>query len=223
MPSTYSTNLRIQLIPTGDQAGVWGASTNTNLGSVIEQAITGYQSISITSANQALTYADGAPDESRNAILNLTTTTTAAFSVYVPPVNKTYIIKNASLYTATIYCSSSFGNTTPGGAGVAIPAGKTAMVWTSVTNVQDQISYISGTLQVAGGVTAALTGNVTGNVAGNLTGSVSAGAGTIQTTNYTITEVGGVLYFKNGATNIAKLDSTGNLTVLGNVTAYGTV
>lgn len=219
MASTYSTNLRIQLITTGEQAGVWGASTNTNLGSVIEQAITGYETISITSANQALTYADGAPDQARNAILNLTTTTAAAFNVYAPPVDKTYIIRNSSSYTATIYCSSSFGNTTPGGAGVAIPAGKTAMVWTNITNVQDQINHISGALSVTGGVTAALTGNVTGN----LTGNVSAGAGTIQTTNYTITEVGGVLYFKNGATNIAKLDSSGNLTVLGNVTAYGTI
>lgn len=223
MASTYSTNLRIQLITTGEQAGVWGASTNTNLGSVIEQAITGYEAISITSANQALTYADGAPDQARNAILELTTTTTAAFNVYVPPVDKTYIIKNASSYTATVYCSSSFGNTTPAGAGVAIPAGKTAMVWTDVMDVQDQLSHISGALSVAGGVTGALTGNVTGNVAGDLTGSVNAGAGTIQTTNYTITEVGGVLYFKNGATNIAKLDSSGNLTVLGNVTAYGTI
>ncbi len=219
MASTYSTNLRIQLITTGEQAGVWGASTNTNLGSVIEQAITGYETISVTSANQALTYADGAPDQARNAILELTTTTIAAFNVYVPPVDKTYIIKNSSSYTATIYCSSSFGNTTPAGAGVAIPAGKTAMVWTDVMDVQDQLNHISGALSVAGGVTAALTGNVTGN----LTGNVSAGAGTIQTTNFTITEVGGVLFFKNGATDIAKLDASGNLTVLGNVTAYGTI
>jgi len=52
---------------------------------------------------------------------------------------------------------------------------------------------------------------------------VAAGAGTIATTNFTITEVGGVLYFKNGSTNIAKLDASGNFTALGDVTAFGSV
>jgi len=53
----------------------------------------------------------------------------------------------------------------------------------------------------------------------NTTGS----SGSLATTNFSIEESGGVLYFKHGATNIAKLDSSGNWTVLANLTAYGTV
>jgi hypothetical protein len=132
--STYSPSLRIELITTGDQAGTWGTTTNTNMGTLIESAIAGYTSVSITSASQALTALNGAADQSRNMTLALTTTTTAAFSVFAPPAEKTYVIYNASLYTATIYNSTVLGNTTAAGTGVAIPAGKTMAVWSDGTN-----------------------------------------------------------------------------------------
>ena len=132
--STYSPSLRIELITTGDQAGTWGGTTNTNLGTLIESAIAGYTSVSVTSANQALTALNGAADESRNMTLALTTTTTANFAVYAPPAEKTYIIYNASSYAATIYNSTVIGNTTAAGAGVTVPAGKTMTVWSDGTN-----------------------------------------------------------------------------------------
>jgi len=74
-----------------------------------------------------------------------------------------------------------------------------------------------------GNLTGNVTGNVTGNINGNVTGNVSAGAGTISTTTWSISEVGGILYFKSGGVSKAKLDASGNLTVVGNITAYGTV
>jgi hypothetical protein len=132
--STYSPSLRIELITTGDQAGVWGGTTNTNLGTLIESAIAGYTSVSITTANQALTALNGAADQSRNQTIALTTTTTAAFAVYAPPAEKTYVIYNASAYAATIYNSSVIGNTTAAGTGVVVPAGKTVTIWSDGTN-----------------------------------------------------------------------------------------
>jgi hypothetical protein len=81
MPSTYSPNLRIELIANGEQSGTWGTTTNTNLGTLIEDAISGYVSVSVISANQALTAVDGGADQSRNMIINLTTTTSAVFNV----------------------------------------------------------------------------------------------------------------------------------------------
>jgi hypothetical protein len=132
--STYSPSLRIELITTGDQAGVWGGTTNTNLGTLIESAIAGYTSVSITSADQALTALNGAADQSRNQTIALTTTTTAAFAVYAPPAEKTYVIYNASAYAATIYNSSVIGNTTAAGTGVVVPAGKTVTIWSDGTN-----------------------------------------------------------------------------------------
>lgn len=140
--STYSPSLRIELITTGDQAGTWGNTTNSNLGTLVESAIAGYTSVSITSANQALTALNGAADESRNQTIALTTTTTAAFNVYAPPAEKTYIIRNASAYTATIYNSTVIGNTTAAGTGVAIPAGKTFSVWSDGTNFAAQINHL---------------------------------------------------------------------------------
>jgi hypothetical protein len=155
--STYSPSLRIELITTGDQAGTWGNTTNTNLGTLVESAIAGYVSVSITSANQALTALNGAADQARQQTIALTTTTGANFAVYAPPAEKTYVIYNASAYTATIYNSTVIGNTTAAGAGVAIPAGKTMTVWSEGTNFAFQNTHIIGTL----------VGNVTGNLTGN--------------------------------------------------------
>ncbi len=169
--STYSPSLRIELITTGDQAGTWGNTTNTNLGGLIESAIAGYVSVSVTSANQALTALNGAADQSRNMTIALTTTTGANFAVYAPPAEKVYVIYNASSYTATIYNSTVIGNTTAAGAGVAIPAGKTMTVWTEGTNFYFQNTHIIGT--VVGNVTGNLTGNVTGDVSGTATNATN--------------------------------------------------
>lgn len=244
MPSAYSPDLRIELIATGDQSGTWGTTTNTNLGTLLEDAISGLASVSITAASQALTIANGAVDQARNAAIAVTTTTAANFEVFIPPVTKLYAFKNNSAYVATVYASTVAGNTTAAGTGVAVPAGKSVLLRCDGSNVVNQIDYVVGafgvggtltatafagpltgnvTGNITGNVTGNLAGNVTGNVTGNLVGSVAAGAGTITTTNFTFTEVGGVLYIKNGATNIAKIDASGNMTVLGNVTAYGTV
>lgn len=169
--STFSPSLRIELIDTGSQAGVWGTTTNTNLGTLIESAIAGYVSVLVTSANQAFTALDGAADQARNMSIALTTSTTDVFNVYAPPAEKTYVIYNASAYVATIYNSTVRGNTTAAGAGVAIPAGKTMTVWSDGTNFRLQNTHIVGT--VVGDVTGNVVGNVTGNVAGQLDGTIT--------------------------------------------------
>ena len=140
--STYSPSLRIELITTGTQAGTWGNTTNTNLGGLVESAIAGYVSVSITSANQALTALNGAPDQSRHMTIALTTSpaVTSAFNVYAPPAEKTYVIYNASAYAATIFNSTVPNGTSPavGGVGVTIPAGRTVTVWSDGTNFSAQ-------------------------------------------------------------------------------------
>lgn len=162
MPSTYSPNLRIELIATGEQAGTWGSTTNSNLGTLIEDAISGYISVSITSADQALTANNGAADQSRNMVINLTTTTSANFNVYIPPADKVYVIRNASAYSATVYCSTVLGNTTAAGTGVTIPAGRETLVFADGTNVAFSIDHLSSLtlvtdLAVADGGTGAST------------------------------------------------------------------
>jgi len=77
MASTYSNNLRLELIGTGDQAGTWGNTTNNNLGTLIEKAISGSVSVTVSAANTALTALNGADDQSRNMMLVLDTSTGA--------------------------------------------------------------------------------------------------------------------------------------------------
>jgi hypothetical protein len=179
MSSTASQILRLELIGTGDQVGTWGNTTNTNLGTLLEGAIAGLASVSVTSANQALTATDYAADQARMAILTLTTTTSANFSIYAPPVSKTYVVYNNSAYDATIYNSTVLGNTTAAGTGITIPAGKILSVWSNGTNFYKQSNLlvslttdVSGTLPIANGGTGQTTAQAALNT---LAASTSSG------------------------------------------------
>jgi len=279
--SSYSPDLRIELIDSGAQAGTWGTTTNNTFAYLLEAAIAGYQTVSVIASSQALTYINGASstagdNQSVYAMLRFTTTTGAAFSVYAPPVSKAYIIYNNSGYTATIYNSTVIGNTTAAGSGIAISNGNRVMVFSDGTNFYDlQAQNLTGTLAIANGGTGQVTANAafnalapsqasangkylksngtntawdqidisTGDITGTLpvvnggTGvTTSTGTGnTVRSaspsltgtiglgTNWSVTESGGVLYFAYGGTNKMKLDPSGNMTVTGNVTAYGSV
>jgi hypothetical protein len=172
MPSTYSPNLRIELIATGEQSGTWGSTTNTNLGTLIEDAISGYVSVSVTSSDQALTAINGVPDQSRNMVVNLTTTTGANFNVYIPPVEKFYVIRNSSAYNATIYCSTALGNTTPAGTGVTVIANSTTIIFSDVINVVTALNYLPTALGAVSGGTGQNTLTANNVLLGNGTSGV---------------------------------------------------
>ena len=164
MASTYSPALRIELIGAGDQAGTWNTTTNSNLGTIIESAIAGYVAVSVTSANQAFTALDGAADQARNAVIALTTTTTANFAVYAPPQEKTYVIYNTTAYIATVYNSTVLGNTTAAGLGVAVAAGGKVAMFSDGTNFRTtDAGSFSGILPVVNGGTGVATSTGTGN------------------------------------------------------------
>jgi hypothetical protein len=127
MASTYSS-LKIELIGTGDQAGTWGSTTNTNLGTALEQAITGTVDITFASADVTLTLTDtNAAQNARALRLNLGGTTGAARNLIVPAIAKQYIVNNGTADTITIKNSS--------GSGVAVPTGVTLTVFNNATDV----------------------------------------------------------------------------------------
>jgi hypothetical protein len=277
MSSTYSSSLRIELIGSGDQAGAWGATTDSNLAYVLDTSIAGYQAVPITSTSQALTYVNG-PSSTANlnqavyAMLGFTGAS-ANSSVYAPPASKQYILWNNTSYTITIYNSTVIGNTTAAGTGVTLAAGDKIMVWSDATNFYElKAQNLTATLPISKGGTGqttqqaainALAGTQTNNrvlrsdgtnttlsqvvlttdVTGTLpvanggtgvTASTGSGSNVLSAspsltgtvglgTNWSVTETAGVLYFAYSGTNKAKIDSSGNLTVVGNVTAYGTV
>ena len=141
--STFSPSLRLTLITTGDQAGSWGNTTNTNLGTLLESAIAGVVTVPVTSTNQAFTALDGAADQARNMVIELTSALGSNFAVYAPPVEKTYVIRNTSAFTATIYNSTVLGNIIAAGTGVGVPPGKTMTVWSNGTNFRVQNDHLT--------------------------------------------------------------------------------
>jgi hypothetical protein len=172
MASTYSPILRTELIGSGDQAGTWGSTTNSNFQYIFESAIAGYVAVTVspTSNNQVLTYTNGpsvsaALDQSIYAILKLNAGTLGAnFNIFAPPVSKTYVIWNNTGYTATFYNSTIIGNTTAAGAGIAIPSGAKIIIWSDGTNFYG-IDSVTGNLTVPGN----LTVNGTTTLSGALT------------------------------------------------------
>ena len=92
--STFSP-LKIELIGTGEQDGTWGTTTNVNLGTAIEEAITGTVDVAFSSADVTLTLTDtNGSQTARNLRLNLTGTSGGARNLYVPTIEKFYIINN---------------------------------------------------------------------------------------------------------------------------------
>ena len=150
MASTYSPDLRIELLGSGDQAGTWGTTTNTNLGTLIEQSIAGNPTIAVTVTPRALTAINGAVDESRQATLTLTTTLSTAFTVLAPPVPKQYVIYNNTAYTATIGNATALNGTTPtGGTTAIIPSGGTTPVWSDGTNFSLQVTSLTNPISTS--------------------------------------------------------------------------
>ena len=180
MPSTYSPSLRLELIGAGEQAGNWGNTTNTNLGSLLEQAITGVGSISMLDATTTLVAGSGVVDQARNAVLVLSGTLTANRDLIVPTFNKFYAVRNATAGGFSIIVKTS------GGSGGTLANGFTQLMYCDGTNVVLASVPINST-----NGNAAVTGNLA--VAGSLdvTGPVSSGGGVVMPTGAML-EYGGV-------------------------------
>jgi hypothetical protein len=176
--STYSTNLKIELITTGDQVGTWGNTTNTNLGTALEQAIVGQVTVTFaTDANKTLTLTDSpAAQDARALFLNVTSgvSLTVTRDLIVPAINKPYIVKNATTGSQSI-------RVIVAGVGVTVPNGKTALVYNNGTDVGYQLDHL-GAFDLSGaltGTTGTFSGAVSGTT-GTFSGAVSGTTGTFS-------------------------------------------
>jgi hypothetical protein len=156
MASTYS-DLKIELIATGEQSGTWGTTTDTNLGTALGEAITGSADVNFaTAADVTVTLTDtNSSQTARNLRLNITESSTGIG--YVGnlilgsgcQIEKFYIINNGSTGAKTVK------NTT--GTGISVPAGKSMVLFNNGTNVVEAVTYINsltgGTLSVTGAST----------------------------------------------------------------------
>ena len=214
MASTYS-DLKFELIGTGDQAGTWGATTNTNLGTAIQQAITGTVDVSFSSADVTLTLTNSnAAQDARALRLNLTGTSGGARNLIVPAIAKQYIVNNGLADAVTVKNSS--------GTGIAVAAGKTMLVFNNATNVVDVTNYLSSlalgaALPVTSGGTGVTTSTGTGAVVLNNTPTLVtpvlgvASATTVNKVTLTAPATGSTLTIADGKT----LTASNSITIAG--------
>jgi hypothetical protein len=160
MSSSFS-NLKFELIGTGEQSGSWGTTTNSNIGTAIEEAIVGMDTVNFaTDANKTITLTDTTASQSaRNFALNLTSSgsLTATRTLFVPAIEKPYLVINNTTGGQSITISNSSGT------GVTIPNGRRAFVYNDATNVKPADTVIYSALlsgQTANNVTAVAASDI---------------------------------------------------------------
>lgn len=145
MPSTYSPSLKLELIGTGEQAGTWGVTTNNNLGTLLEQAITGVITLNMGDATYTMTNYNGLSDEARNAVLMLNGPITSPQALIMPPQQKVYIVRNRTGNSVTLSANV-------GGVNVSIANAASEVIFCDGSNVYSatQFNYVDGDLTVSG-------------------------------------------------------------------------
>ena len=173
MASTYST-LKFELIGTGEQSGVWGNTTNTNLGTAIQEAITGSADVTFASGTVTLTLTDtNATQTARNLRLNLTGTSGGAQNLIVPAIEKFYLVNNGVADAITVKNST--------GTGIAVPTGKAMLLFNNGTNVVDAVTHMSSlTLTTALAIAQGGTGATTADTALDNLGGTTVGKGVFK-------------------------------------------
>ena len=164
MASTYSSNLAFELIGTGDQAGTWGATTNTNIGTLIEQSISGYVTQAITDgADTVITIPNGASGVARNMTIECTGSLSAARNLIVPANKKLYFIYNNTTGGRAVTVKVS------GQTGVSVPNGAKMVLASNGTDVVQAVSHMTSPTFSSPTLTSAVLGTPTSGTLTNCT------------------------------------------------------
>ena len=189
MASTYSTNLALELIGTGEQSGTWGTTTNTNLGTLLEQAISGYVTQAITDgsgANTTITIPNGTTGVARNMFIEMTGALSFSTTSLIVPANKKmyFIFNNTSGgFAVTVKVSGQTGILVPNGKKVVLTCNGTDIVEAHTAIVGN--ATMGGTLGVTGATTLSSTLGVTGLITS--TGGITGGASSHTTGTFSST------------------------------------
>jgi hypothetical protein len=143
MPSTYSSELRLEIQATGENSGTWGTKTNTNL-ELLEDAIAGVVSVALPDTDYTLTALDASADEARNFILHLTGALTATRNVICPTIEKPYVVFNNTTGGQSIVIKTSAGT------GITVGNGKKRLVYADGTNVVDMFTDLPSGISIGG-------------------------------------------------------------------------
>lgn len=211
MPSTYSPSLRIELIGAGEQSGTWGTTTNTNLGTLLEQSIAGVQAITMFDANYTLTNYNGVSDEARKAVLVVGGTNGAVRDIIAPLVTKSYTIRNNTTGGFDINIRAATG------ASVSIPNGGTSAVYCDGTNFNLALTQ---TIVAAGTAISVATVGATTTVTNTGVASFNTRTGAVTQTSADVTTALGYTPptpTGTGASGTWGIDVTGNAATASNL------
>lgn len=235
MPSTFSTNLKLTLMATGEDNGTWGTITNNNEGTLIEQAIVSKAAVAITDgADTTITIPNGVTSSGRCFVLNLTGVLSAQRNLIVPTLDKPYIVSNGTTGGFGVQVKTSAGT------GIVVPPGTRRYLFADSTNVVNMIDSMGnltvsgafvalGTIDLSGatfsgpingaqggtgvvntGKTVTLGGNLTTSGAFNTTLTVTADTGVTLPVTGTLATLAGIETLTN-KTLTAPVINTGNL------------
>jgi hypothetical protein len=218
MPSEYSPLLRLELIGAGEQSGLWGNTTNKNLGTLLEQAIAGVTTVSLSggAGDYTLEEKEGTQDEARAAVLKFIGSPSGAKNIIIPTSTKLYVVRNDTVTSQTIIVK-----TAAQVGGVTILGGEATLVFCDGTNAMAGIATAGvGTLTVSGGGTGAesftagfvkspggtgdLTSSATVNASTELSGTVPLARGGTGVASFTA----GAIVLGNGSSPLAVLTGT---------------
>lgn len=214
MSSTFSTNLALELIGTGDQAGTWGNTTNTNLGTLIEQAISGYVTQGVTTGNTtSITIPDGATGVARNMFIELTGTGGTNTVLAVPANKKLYFVYNNTTGAVTVKVG--------GQTGVSVGVAEKKILVSNGTDIVEATSYLTAVGNSLNLTTiTATSANIT-TLTGTTLGYSSANITTLTGTNWSATSLTltNALKVAEGGTGLDSTPTNGQL-LIGNGTGF---
>ena len=147
MASTYSSDLKLELMATGENAGTWGDKTNTNL-NLVQQAVAGFEQVTLSSGGTlALAMSDGALSNARNLVIKFATATIAASTICTIPdsIEKFYIFDATGLTNPTNLTIK-----TASGTGFTLDAAKIYAAYSDGTNLNEvSLDTLGGTVAAA--------------------------------------------------------------------------
>jgi hypothetical protein len=206
MASSYSTDLKLELMVTGENSNTWGDKTNTNW-NLIQQAVAGYQSIALTSTTTTLAMTNATISNARNMVLEFTGSLSANSTVNLPDgIEKVYFIKDST--TRNTY-SLTFKTTS--GTGVALTSSKITGVYSDGTNVTSiNLNSLGGTMTIDQVLTYGSTTTQSLTVS-NLTATATVSTNTFLATTATATTLTGTTISCTTLTGATNNDSKGEV------------
>ena len=193
MASTYTSNLGVEKIGAGEQAGTWGNTTNNNL-DIIDRAINGVGAITLSGTSHTLTTSDGTLSDGGFKVLVLGGSPSGTNTITISPndQDKVYIVQNGTSQTATFTQGS--------GANVSVPAGSKKIIFADGAGSGAAVTDVTDALDVA---TLRLGGTAITSTAAELNlmdGGTSAGTTAVAAGDGIVTNDGGTMRQTTAAT-----------------------